>query len=73
MQPSQTELCPLCGHANQCNLADGAETTAPCWCFNVAVSKEALAQIPAEHINKACLCPRCAAGIATNAIANDAK
>ena len=73
MQPSQTELCPLCGNANQCSLADGAETTVPCWCFAVTISQKALAHIPPEQIDKACLCPRCAAGIATNAIAKDTK
>tara|TARA_R110000764_G_scaffold49780_1_gene109921 strand:+ start:41473 stop:41694 length:222 start_codon:yes stop_codon:yes gene_type:complete len=73
MQPTQTELCPLCGNTNQCSLADGAENTAPCWCFGVTVSQEALAQIPPEQINKACLCPRCAAGISASAIASEAK
>ena len=71
--PSTTELCPLCGNANQCRLADGAQATAACWCFDVAISKETLAQIPPEQFNKACLCPRCAAGIAANALANEAK
>lgn len=70
MQPTQTELCPLCGNANQCNLAEGAEgadAAVPCWCFDVAVSKEALARVPVEKIDKTCLCPRCAAGIAADA------
>lgn len=71
--PSTTELCPLCGNANECSLADGVQAKAPCWCFDVAVSKEVLAQIPPEQINESCLCPRCAAGIAANAITSEAK
>jgi hypothetical protein len=73
MQPSPTELCPSCGNANQCSLADGANTSAPCWCFAVTLSEHALAKIPPEQLNTACLCPRCAASIAANVIAKAAK
>ncbi|MEH6367790.1 MULTISPECIES: cysteine-rich CWC family protein [Pseudomonadaceae] len=63
MQTAQTDLCPLCGKANQCSLAATTEPAAPCWCFSTPVSKAALARVPAEQIDKACLCPNCAAGL----------
>jgi hypothetical protein len=63
MQTSQTDLCPLCGNANQCALATASEAAAPCWCFSTSVSKAALARLPAEQIDKACLCPNCAPGL----------
>ncbi|SDS77652.1 Cysteine-rich CWC [Halopseudomonas sabulinigri] len=63
MQPNQPELCPLCGNANQCGLATARQAAAPCWCFSTPVSKAALARVPAEQIDKACLCPNCAAGL----------
>jgi hypothetical protein len=55
-------VCPLCGGANQCAIADSGEAFSACWCFKVPVSKQALAEVPADQIYKACLCPRCAAG-----------
>ncbi|MEH6565781.1 MAG: cysteine-rich CWC family protein [Halopseudomonas sp.] len=63
MKPTQTELCPLCGGTNQCALAAATEPAAPCWCFSATVSKAALASLPVEQINRACLCPRCATGL----------
>lgn len=37
----------------------GAET---CWCMGVVISPQALARVPDELKNQACLCPDCAAG-----------
>lgn len=56
-------ICPLCGGANNCAPAAAGSLDVPCWCSTVAVSKEALAQVPAGLVNKACLCPRCAASL----------
>jgi hypothetical protein len=63
MTSTSVLVCPLCGGANQCAVADSREAFSACWCFKVSVSKQALAEVLAEQIDKACLCPRCAAGI----------
>jgi hypothetical protein len=34
-----------------------------CWCTTAPVSQAALARVPTHLVNKACLCPRCAAGL----------
>ncbi len=65
MQTSQTDLCPLCGKANRCSLATATEPDAPCWCLSTPVSKAALARLSPEQLDKACLCPNCAAGLET--------
>lgn len=60
--PSQ---CPLCGQANRCAMElerSSGIAQAPCWCTTQSVDPEALAQLPPEALNQACLCPRCAAG-----------
>jgi len=63
IQPSQ---CPLCGLANRCAMElerSSGIAQAPCWCTTQSVAPEALAQLPPEALNQACLCPRCAAGL----------
>lgn len=55
--------CPLCGGANDCAPASTGRLDVACWCTTAPISPEALARVPPELINKACLCPRCAAGI----------
>lgn len=52
------KICPLCGGDNQCAMAAGKPADS-CWCQEVTISKEALAAIPAEAVNKICLCPAC--------------
>jgi hypothetical protein len=54
--------CPLCGGANQCAPADTGSFETDCWCRTADINPEALARIAPEAVNKACLCPRCAAG-----------
>ncbi|MFK7975021.1 MAG: cysteine-rich CWC family protein [Halioglobus sp.] len=54
---SQT-LCPLCGNDNQCAMAAGREPET-CWCMEAEFSKEALAKVPEEAVNKVCICPAC--------------
>ena len=54
--------CPLCGVANSCVMADGAEPGTPCWCTSLSIPRETLAKIPEEALNKACICRNCAAG-----------
>ena len=53
--------CPLCGQANQCAITAGLPAES-CWCMQEPVSREALAQLPAEARGKACICPACGSG-----------
>ena len=62
--PTETERCPLCGQPNQCTEADPATAGSECWCFSTPISAEALARLSAEQIDKSCLCPNCAKGVA---------
>lgn len=55
--------CPLCGQSNRCTQADPALAGQSCWCFSTPVDREALESIPPELVDRACLCPRCAAGL----------
>ena len=55
--------CPVCGASNQCAPASAGTFEVECWCTTASISAEALARIPMESIDKACLCPRCASGI----------
>ncbi|TRX75905.1 cysteine-rich CWC family protein [Pseudomonas mangiferae] len=61
-EPVDPCRCPLCGLSNRCTQADPARRDQPCWCFETTVSPEALERVPADARNRACLCPRCAAG-----------
>ena len=63
MQPLPNPICPLCGGANQCAPAKAGRFDVACWCTTAPVSQAALARVPAHLVNKACLCPRCAAGL----------
>ncbi|HEX5358003.1 MAG TPA: cysteine-rich CWC family protein [Aquabacterium sp.] len=63
MEALPYHLCPLCGGANQCAPARAGSLDVPCWCTTAAIHPLALMQIPADLLNKACLCPRCAAGL----------
>jgi rubredoxin len=55
--------CPLCGQSNRCTQADPALEGQPCWCFSTRIDRNALERIPPELVDRACLCPRCAAGL----------
>ena len=50
-------LCPVCGEANACGIAQGKTE---CWCMAVNIPQPALDRIPAEAKNAACICARCA-------------
>lgn len=54
--------CPLCGQSNRCSQADPALEGQACWCFSTRIDRSALERIPPEQVDRACLCPRCAAG-----------
>ena len=53
--------CPLCGQANACRRAGGADPSPErCWCEEVTIPPEVLESIPLHLQQKACLCPACA-------------
>ncbi|UCU98923.1 cysteine-rich CWC family protein [Acidovorax radicis] len=52
--------CPLCGRSNRCAVEAGGAAQG-CWCMTAPIAPEALAPIPADQRNLACLCPECAA------------
>jgi hypothetical protein len=60
-----TTSCPLCGALNQCVMAAGKAGPGdpPCWCTKARIDRALLAQIPTAALNKACLCPACAASL----------
>lgn len=64
MNPQATPLmhltCPVCGGANQCAAAATGTVDVACWCTQVTIDAAALARVPAQARNRACLCPRCA-------------
>jgi hypothetical protein len=57
--PIDPARCPLCGEANQCQLAAGRPT---CWCFETPVPAAVLARVPLAAQGIACVCKRCATG-----------
>ncbi|PHV10879.1 cysteine-rich CWC family protein [Chitinimonas sp. BJB300] len=52
--------CPLCGRPNCCALAQSSNLAAPCWCDEVQFDPAILANIPAQLLGQACICPACA-------------
>ncbi|QSI75546.1 cysteine-rich CWC family protein [Niveibacterium microcysteis] len=60
MKALPNTVCPLCGGANSCAPAQAGRLDVECWCTKTIISPDALARVPAELRNKACLCPRCA-------------
>jgi len=63
MKAMPNSTCPLCGGANQCTPAASGTLDVECWCMTASISSEALARVPADLVDKACLCPRCALGL----------
>ncbi|WPN45965.1 MULTISPECIES: cysteine-rich CWC family protein [unclassified Pseudomonas] len=54
------DLCPACGAANDCTLADPRTADRTCWCYSVTIDPAVLQSLPTELRNASCLCPRCA-------------
>ena len=58
-----TDRCPLCQGPNQCAIVanNGDEDAcSSCWCKNVQVPANVLAQIPKQARGRACICAQCA-------------
>ncbi|WP_339514975.1 cysteine-rich CWC family protein [Pseudomonas sp. RL_15y_Pfl2_60] len=60
---TSANTCPLCGQPNQCAQATVTAPVTSCWCFAEKISPEVLEKIPAG-IDRSCICPRCAKGLA---------
>jgi hypothetical protein len=57
-------ICPVCGEPNQCAIEVAKSTGKPlqeCWCASAVFTAEILFKVPAQAINKACICKKCAA------------
>ena len=55
----QPAVCPLCGLANECQMAGTCSYKGPCWCESEEFSPALLARLPEEARNVACVCRRC--------------
>jgi hypothetical protein len=53
--------CPICREPNACGLQAGQPT---CWCFDARIPATALARVPAEDTDRACICQACATAAA---------
>ena len=62
MTPAKQPLCPLCGEPNACAPVACGRFDVRCWCQDVVIAPAALARLPADQRDKACLCRRCAEG-----------
>jgi len=51
-------LCPLCGRANGCAMAAGADER--CWCSDAAFSAASLDRAARAGAPAHCICARCA-------------
>ena len=51
--------CPICGQANDCQLASTNCYKGPCWCARETFPPELLARVPEESRRTACICRSC--------------
>ncbi len=56
---TEPSLCPLCGHANDCQLCTTEAYKGPCWCQEASIPQDLLARVPAAQRNQACICRTC--------------
>ena len=59
MNVTDTNLCPLCGSPNDCQLCTPNAYKGPCWCDGVEIPETLIAQVPTELRNKTCICREC--------------
>jgi len=62
------QTCPICGEPNACALVACGTMDAPCWCRSVVFPAELLAQVPEDLRGRRCICARCAAAAAADAV-----
>ncbi|WP_082517103.1 cysteine-rich CWC family protein [Acidovorax sp. Leaf78] len=63
-----TSQCPLCGQPNGCAIAAGRAPES-CWCMAQTIDRAALARLPADQRERACICPACGAPAAADSVA----
>ncbi|MCB9880604.1 MAG: cysteine-rich CWC family protein [Planctomycetes bacterium] len=56
-EPIESVRCPVCGHQNRCERAEGKDT---CWCFIERVDQALTTWLQGVGIDSACLCRVCA-------------
>lgn len=67
MSEVRTDRCPLCGLDNACAMSAAKGDPAACegcWCRDARIPTAVLAQVPAAARDRACICRRCAGGVA---------
>lgn len=61
-------ICPLCGSTNMCAMEVAKATGKPverCWCVDAVFTPEVLKALPEDAKGNACVCIKCAAGVAS--------
>ena len=52
--------CPFCREPNACQRSTSATAqNGPCWCASIKLPSDLLARVPANALNKSCICQRC--------------
>ncbi|RKP46717.1 hypothetical protein D7Z26_24220 [Cohnella endophytica] len=57
--------CPLCGRDNDCGNLAGLPQGA-CWCSKAEFPEDIFKRIPADRLNKSCICQACLAKAKTH-------
>jgi len=66
-QANKDTLCPVCGEANECRIANGCLYKGACWCDQADVPAHVLRFLVEGQLEPACLCRRCLATLAHDA------
>lgn len=66
-QASRETLCPVCGEANHCRIANGCLYKGPCWCEQADLPAYLLRFLVEIELEPACLCNRCLTLLADHA------
>ena len=66
-QTTKDTLCPVCGGANHCRIANGCLYKGVCWCEQANVPAHVLRFLAEKQPDPACLCRRCLTALAHHA------
>jgi len=53
------DICPLCRKPNGCEHHHGGTNKNNCWCHELIIPRQIFTLVPAEALNKACICRHC--------------
>jgi hypothetical protein len=67
IHPAKDRLCPICGGANECRIANGCLYKDTCWCESNRIPAHVQRYLAAMQPEPACLCHRCLTSIARHA------